>query len=187
MHTLAVRDVMSSPVITIQAHTRLPIIKALMWQWGMHRLPVVEGRRVLGIITLGDVRSAFPSDILAINIHRQMLPLERLRALDMMRTDVVTITQDASIPEAAQVMLRHTISGLPVLDGDRLVGMITKSDVCRAAAGGTITLAQPVARQIPSPQRDVFHYQPPATNSSVPTAPRWQVQPYGGWDGEINH
>jgi CBS domain-containing protein len=171
MQTWYVRDLMSSPVITIQPHTRLPIVKAVMCQRGVHRLPVVQGKRLLGIITLGDVRNAFPSDILGLNNHQQTLPLDQVRALDMMRTDVVTIAPDAPITEAAQTMLRHKISGLPVLDADGLVGMIMKSDLCLAVAGGDIALVPPVARQISMLQREVFHYQQSATDGSVQAAP----------------
>ncbi|HZG66381.1 MAG TPA: CBS domain-containing protein, partial [Herpetosiphonaceae bacterium] len=62
MHFLTVQDLMSSPVITIPPHTRLPMIKQLMRLKRIHRLPVVDRGKLLGIVTLGDVRNAYPSD-----------------------------------------------------------------------------------------------------------------------------
>ncbi len=133
MRTIYVRDLMRSPVITVQAHTRLPTIKALMRQHHVHRLPVVDGTRLVGMVTLGDVRNAFPSDL---PIYQQPPKglLDQVRALDIMRTDVVTSAPDVPLAHAAQIMLAHKISGLPVLQGDQVVGIITKSDLCRIVA-----------------------------------------------------
>jgi CBS domain-containing protein len=135
MRTLYVRDVMSSPVITIPPHTRLPAIKLVMKHKRVHRLPVVDGNRLVGIITLGDVRNAFPSDAPIVGAVESTYLLMSVRAEAVMRTDVITIAHDAPLAQAAQLFLRHRISGLPVLDGDRLVGIITKSDLCRVIAG----------------------------------------------------
>lgn len=131
MQKLLVRQVMSSPVIWIAPHTRLPAIKQLMRSKHVHRLPVVEGDTLVGIVTLGDVRNAYPSDVPTLVSDHPPYMLEYVRATTIMRSDVVTIAAEALMVHAAELMLRHKISGLPVMDGGRVVGMITKSDICR--------------------------------------------------------
>jgi CBS domain-containing protein len=150
MQRLYVRDIMSSPVFTVAPHTRLPAIKLLMRQNQVHRLPVVDGPRLVGIITLGDVRNAFPSDIAFVGTFEQTNLLDKVTAQDIMRTDVLTITPDAALVEAATLLVSHKLGGLPVLDGDRLVGIITKSDLCRAIIDGVIALAP----QLVTPKTD---------------------------------
>lgn len=137
MRTLYVRDVMSSPVITIPPRMRLPAIKLVMKHKRIHRLPVVAGDKLIGIITLGDVRNAFPSDAPIIGAFESTYVLMQVRAEALMRTGVITITPDVPLACAARLFLRHCISGLPVVDDTRLVGIITKSDLCRVIAGDT--------------------------------------------------
>lgn len=133
MPTIYVRDLMRSPVITVPQHTRLPTIKALMRQHRVHRLPVMDGTRLVGMVTLGDVRNAFPSDLPIFQPQPKGL-LDQVRVLDIMRTDVITTAPDVPLALAAQVLLAHKISGMPVLEGDHVVGIITKSDLCRIVA-----------------------------------------------------
>ena len=152
MRTLYVRDVMSSPVITIPPHTRLPAIKLVMKHKRIHRLPVVDGNRLVGIITLGDVRNAFPSDAPIVGAFESTDLLTNVRAEALMRIGVITIARDDPLAQAAQLFLRHRISGLPVLDGERLVGIITKSDLCRVIAGdstlGPAMMTQTLAARV---------------------------------------
>jgi CBS domain-containing protein len=145
MQHIYVRDVMRSPVLTIAPHTRLPAIKLVMRQSQVHRLPVVDGGKLVGIITLGDVRNAFPSDIAFVGMFEQTHVLDKVTAQDIMRTDVVTTTPGATLVEAARLLLSYKLNGLPVLNGTSLVGIITKSDLCRAMIDGTIALTPPVA------------------------------------------
>lgn len=164
MQSILVRDIMTSPVLTIRPHTRLTTIKRMMRERCVHRLPVVEGGRLLGIITLGDVRNAFPSDLLLLNSAPQPR-LDDVRADILMRTDVVTTTPDAPVTAAVALLLRHKISGLPVLAGQDLVGILTKSDICRAVLHGTLTVA-PLLSQNPRHEREMFPY-PVATMSTT--------------------
>jgi CBS domain-containing protein len=140
MRSLLVRDLMTSPVLTIRPHTRLPMVKQIMCEHGVHRLPVVEHGRLLGIITLGDVRNAFPSDVPLL----QPSPAPRLdaiRAEHLMRTEVITIAPEAAVTTAAALLVRQKVNGLPVVAGQRVIGIITKSDLCRAVLEGKLVTA----------------------------------------------
>jgi CBS domain-containing protein len=140
MDTLVVSDVMSSPATTIAPHTSLPKIKLVMAERQVHRLPVVENDTLVGIVTLGDLRNAFPSDVLALE-RDGARSLDTVRATDVMRTDVIGVEPQMSLVDAVHLLLRHRISGLPVVDNGHVVGMLTKSDICLALLHGDLVPA----------------------------------------------
>lgn len=143
METPHVRSAMSSPVISVAPHIVLPRIKLLMAEHNIRRLPVVDKRQLVGIITLGDVRNAFPPDIMAMRELDGSYPIEQVTAGQVMRTEVITVDAEAPLADAARLMLQHKISGLPVLAHGQLVGMLTESDIFRAFIEGVASIATP--------------------------------------------
>ncbi len=153
MHAPTVRDLMQSPVISDTRHTRLPFIKSLMREKHIRRLPVEEHEQLVGIITLGDVRNAFPSDAAALSVFELSYLVDKVTAEEIMRTNVITVEADMPVVEAAKLMLEHKVSGLPVLSSGRMVGMLTEIDILRTLIEGQIrlpaeailgTLAEPI-------------------------------------------
>jgi CBS domain-containing protein len=127
-----VKDWMSTELITITPDTTLPDADRLMVSKMIRRLPVVEDGRLVGIVTYGDVRDARPSRALSLSIWELNYLVTRLRVAEIMTRNPVTIRPEATIGEAAQLMLRNMISGLPVLDEQgAMVGIITESDIFR--------------------------------------------------------
>jgi CBS domain-containing protein len=151
METLIVTSLMSSPPLTISPRMRLPQIKSLMRTNKIRRLPVLDQGRLVGIVTLGDVRNAFPSDASMLSIYELSYLVDKVTARDVMRTSVVTVPFDASVIEAARLMLKHKIGGLPVVDNDTVVGMITESDIFRAVITGQLVLATGNVADSPQP------------------------------------
>jgi CBS domain-containing protein len=151
METLTVSSLMSSPPFTISPRTRLPQIKSLMRINKIRRLPVLDQGRLVGIVTLGDVRNAFPSDASMLSIYELSYLVDRVTARDVMRTSVVTVSSTASVIDAARLMLQHKIGGLPVVENDTVVGMITESDIFRAVITGQIVLAMGDVADPPQP------------------------------------
>jgi CBS domain-containing protein len=142
---------MNSPVITISPSTTLPYIKTLLREHQIRRLPVVDRNRLVGIVTLGDVRNACPSEATTLSIYELSYLLTTVTAADIMRQSVVAVQADSPVADAARLMLTQKISGLPVLDGSQLVGMLTESDIFRAVISGQVMLtassiAMPVGR-----------------------------------------
>lgn len=138
MRTLAIRDVMSSPVIAVSLSTPLPQLNNLMREQHIRRLPVVDGNRLVGMITFGDIRSALPSDATTLSVYELAYLMEQVTAAEVMRDNVITISADASVTQAAQQMLDHKISGMPVVERGQLIGIITESDIFRAITSGLI-------------------------------------------------
>jgi CBS domain-containing protein len=130
-----VRDWMTRKVITISPETSLAEAHKLIMEKRVRRLPVVDHDRVVGIVTLGDVRGAEPSQASSLSIWEMNDLLAKLKIVEIMTHDPATIQQNVSIGEAAQIMLDKKFSGLPVVDEtDNLVGIITESDIFRLVA-----------------------------------------------------
>ncbi len=126
-----VRDWMTPNPITIDPKTTLPEAHKLMKECHIRRLPVVDRGKLVGILTLGDVREASPSDASSLSIFELNYLLAKLNVENIMTRDPITIAPTATIREAAQLMLEHKIGGVPVVEDEKLVGIITESDIVR--------------------------------------------------------
>ncbi len=104
----------------------------LIRQKGIRHLPVVEGGRLVGIVTDRDIRQASPSPATSLEIHELHYLLEKVKVREIMTRKVYTVAPDTPIEEAARLMLTHRIGGLPVLQAGRLVGIITETDILAA-------------------------------------------------------
>ena len=127
-----VKHWMTRDVITITPRTSLAEAHRLMTQKRVRRLPVVDQGHLVGIVTLGDVRSAEPSAASTLSVWEMNNLLARLEIGEIMTRNPTTINQNATMSTVAEVMLEKKFSGLPVVDDDgRLVGIITESDIFR--------------------------------------------------------
>lgn len=101
---------------------------------------MLDHERLVGIVTLGDVRNAYPSDATRLRVYELAALLDRVTTAALMRMEVVTIGADAPVIEAVQVMLEQKTSELLVLEHGRVVGMITQSDILGTLLAGQIPL-----------------------------------------------
>jgi len=127
-----VKDWMTRDVIT--AVPEMGVLEAgnIMREKGVRRLPVVQNGRLVGILTNGDVREAKPSANSSLSAWELNYLVARLTVGEIMSPRVLTITPEATIGEAAQIMYQHKVSGLPVVDAQgTLVGILTESDIFR--------------------------------------------------------
>lgn len=127
-----VREWMTEEVISVAPDT--PITKAhqIMKKNKIRRLPVLDGERLIGIVTIGDIREASPSGATTLSIWELNYLWSQLKVEDVMTRKVLTVTANEPMINAASKMLEYKISGLPVLDEtDRVVGIVTESDVFR--------------------------------------------------------
>jgi CBS domain-containing protein len=138
---MRVRDLMATELITVEPHHDLGIALALMYEFDIRRLPVVDtdSRMLVGIISDRDLRLAISSPFLGQDDQQAVDELESILAGDIMSTDLVVIGPHASVADAARRMLSHKVSGLPVVELDDggtagVVGIITSSDLLRHLA-----------------------------------------------------
>jgi len=117
-----VRNFMSSPVITLPSSTRAIDALELMQAKKIRRIPILEEGRLTGILTLGDIQS-----VLGLQEHSVRRASTKLG--DIMTRKVHTVSPDDPLERAARVMLDHEVSGLPVVEGEKVAGIITESDI----------------------------------------------------------
>lgn len=127
-----VRDWMTRDPITISSHSKLPEAYRLMLIHEVRRLLVVDQGVLVGVITLEDVRRKMPDSVMDSDpVHaRQVFALTKVS--EIMAKNPKTIPVDATLTQASRLMLEYHISTLPVMSGNRLVGIITESDIFEA-------------------------------------------------------
>lgn len=127
---MLVRERMSHPVLTISPEASMNEALDVMHREHIRRLPVVDKRGILvGIITEADLNKAAPSQATTLSVYEIRDLISKVRVERIMTRDVVTISDDTPIEEAARVMADCKISGLPVMRDNKLVGLITETDV----------------------------------------------------------
>jgi CBS domain-containing protein len=112
-------NLMTANPIVINADDTLANAKAVMDDGRFRRLPVVEDGKLVGIVTERDVRE-----------HAGYFRSTRVNAA--MRAPVITLTPYATVEDAARMMLKHKIGGLPIVDDGKVVGIVTTSDLLKA-------------------------------------------------------
>ena len=120
---------MPPSVITITPDQSLQMAKERMRKHGVHRLPVIQYGKLGGIVTDRDVRQAWASPATSLSIHELMYLLDRVTVGETMTTKVVTVMPDTPLVEAARLLHGRKIGGLPVVEGDAIVGSITETDL----------------------------------------------------------
>ena len=127
-----VKDWMTGDVITVASDMSLTEAHRLMTDNKIRRLPVVKNDHLVGIVTRGDVREARPSDATSLTIWEVNYLISKLKIKDIMAPNPISILPDATLAEAAQLMLDNKFSGLPVVDSNKkVIGIITESDIFR--------------------------------------------------------
>ena len=117
------RDVMSSPVKVILAHQKIEEANRIMERTGHNGLPVVEGNRLVGIVTKKAVDKAMNHD------------LDDRPVKSIMTPKLITATPDTPLSQIRQMMIENSVGRIPILENGVLVGIVTRTDVLRAIFG----------------------------------------------------
>lgn len=126
---MLVRDVMQAHPVSATPETRLREIERLLQRRGFRHLPVLDGGKLVGIISDRDVKQAMTSAALGADGGERERLLGGLTAGQVMTRRVTTIGPTGGVEEAARLMATRKISALPVTEDDRLLGIVTETDV----------------------------------------------------------
>ena len=127
---MLVGERMSKPVITIHSDMPVPDALNLIHSEHVRRFPVVDQRgRLIGIVTEQDLLNASASNVTTLSVWELSYLLNKITVQKVMAKNVITITENTPIEEAARLMADKHISGLPVVRGQEVVGMISESDL----------------------------------------------------------
>ena len=118
--TTTLIDLMTAPIVSVTSETSMKKVAMILRDKGFSGLPVVDEDRLVGIISRRDFRKLRREDQID-------LPVKAF----MSRDKVVTINSDRSPAEAANLIVKHDIGRIPVVEDDRIIGIVTRTDVMR--------------------------------------------------------
>ncbi len=129
---MSVNDFMTRKVIYISPETTIAHAADLMREQDIHRLPVIENDKLVGLVTEGTIAEASPSKATSLSIYEMNYLLNKTKVKDVMIRDVITVSRFASLEDAVYLMFKHKVGILPVVDNEQLYGVITDRDVFAA-------------------------------------------------------
>jgi len=152
---IRVADVMTTAVLSVEKQVGAGEVLRHFREYPIHHLPVVEGPRVVGLLSSADIMKL-----------EHMLPRggadplawlnQRMKAADLVRRAVITVSVDSTIAVAAERMAQHGIHALPVVDSaDHLVGIITTTDIMAALLARSPDDADAVADHLSTRVREL--------------------------------
>jgi acetoin utilization protein AcuB len=118
---MLVGQIMSTQIVAISPDKRVGQALKLMQKHQIRHLPVLEGEHMVGWITSRDLREVLLASM-----------LEEIKVRDVMVQAPLSVTPDTEVEEAARLIHEHKIGGMPVMEGDKLVGVITMMDLITA-------------------------------------------------------
>lgn len=150
MATTTARDVMTPDPVTIAADVAVKEAAHVMTERRIGALPVMDGAELVGLVTEGDlimqdVKVEFPTYIHLLGgfityppstskFENELKKAVGATVADVMTTDVVTVEVGAALEDVATLMVERDVSRVPVMDGEELVGIVSKSDIVRSLA-----------------------------------------------------
>jgi acetoin utilization protein AcuB len=129
---MLVKNWMSKNVITVDVDDSMHDAMKRMKQNDIRMLPVLKKGKLVGVVTDRDLKRASASDATTLDVHELLYLVSKIKVQNIMTKDPITVMQNFTVEETAEVLLRHKISGAPVVDQNgQLVGTITQTDLFR--------------------------------------------------------
>ena len=129
---MLVKDWMNQPVITVDVNDSMQTAMKLLKLHAIRMLPVLKNGKLKGIVTDRDLKRTSASDATTLDVHELRYIISTLKVDKIMTSNPITVPFDYTVEETAEVLLKHKISGAPVLDHKgSLVGIITQTDLFR--------------------------------------------------------
>jgi len=129
---MLVSNWMSKNVITIDVDDSMQNALKLMKENDIRMLPVLKKGKLVGVVTDRDLKRASASDATTLDIHELLYLISKIKVGSIMSKNPITVPQNFTVEETAQVLLENKISGLPVVDQNgEVVGIITQTDLFR--------------------------------------------------------
>jgi len=129
---MIVSNWMSKNVITVDVDDSMHDAMKRMKEKEIRMLPVLKKGKLVGVVTDRDIKRASASDATTLDVHELLYLVSKIKVGNIMTKDPVTVPQNFTVEETAEVLLKHKISGVPVVDQNgQLVGTITQTDLFR--------------------------------------------------------
>ena len=129
-----VSKIMATDVVALDRNASLGIAKDIMDQRRLRHFPVMENGKVVGVLSQRDLFRASLASMLGYEERTKKAFLDNLSIKGIMSDPPITVTADTGISEAARLMMEKKVGCLPVVDGKRLIGLVTETDFLRVLA-----------------------------------------------------
>ena len=130
---MVVEDIMTREVLTLAPEQTLRDAINLLRSQRIRHLPVVEGQKLLGIVTDRDVKRATPSVLTGVGKDEYDNLLLTIKVAQVMTREPVTVQRQSPLKNAVKIFLNSRFGALPVVDNGHLVGIVSDIDVLRVA------------------------------------------------------
>ena len=120
---------MSRPVISVSPEAPINDVLAMFKKEHIRRAPVLKEGKLVGIVSERDLLHATSSSVTTLSIWELNYLISKVKVKNVMTKKVITVSKDTPIEEAARIMADKKLGGLPVMDGERVVGVITETDL----------------------------------------------------------
>lgn len=128
---MLVREYMTSPAITVAPDTSVQDAEKMLREHRIRRLPVVERGKLVGIVTQAKLREVAPSPATSLSIWELNYLLAKMKVKDVMQRNVVTVAPNTTVEAAAALGQERGVGTLPVVEDDKVVGVVTTTDMYR--------------------------------------------------------
>jgi len=124
-----VKNKMTTNPFTISPDQTIPDAHEIMSKHNIRRLPVVKDGKLVGVVSREDIMRASPSMATSLSFNEITYILSKTKISKVMSKELIVISPNALLEEAATLMRDNGVSFLPVVDKNKLVGIITESDI----------------------------------------------------------
>ena len=128
---MKIAEVMSRTVVTLTPEQTLRDAVELLRSKHIRHLPVVEGSKLIGIVTDRDVKRATPSLLSGVDRDEYDRVLDETKIAQIMTREPMTVTPESELKAAVKVFIERKVGALPVVSGSQLVGIVTEIDLLR--------------------------------------------------------
>jgi len=136
---MLVRDIMKREIVVVDPNISAREASKIMAKYEIGSLIVVEDNKPVGILTERDI----------LNLVAKNEDLDEVKVEDVMSKDLITIEPDKKIEDAVDLMVKHKIKRLPVVENDKIVGIVTTSDIIVAEPKLVEAIASLISLKIP--------------------------------------
>lgn len=126
---IRVADWMTEAVLALETFDSIAVARRLMAKHRVNQLPVLDNDRLVGIVTDRDIRDAYPTSLMINRAEEIDRFADKITVEEVMTHDVFVVRPDTALVTAVGLLRRHRIGAMPVIKDQKLVGIITRSDI----------------------------------------------------------
>ena len=141
-----VRDIMTTNVVSVASNTSVTDAGELMRVHKIERLPIVDKGKLIGIVTKDKLLRVSPSPATSLSVHELTYLLSKMTVKDVMNKDVVTGSPDMTVESAIALAQGRKVGCLPVLENDKVVGIVTTNDFFYKILNPLLGIGEPGTR-----------------------------------------